>query len=78
MKSLTQILSRLAAYAGASAIGAGATLLIANNPDWWMAALGAAAPHTLMIVATLLKSFFSDGKLTQDEIDAAFQDADVK
>jgi hypothetical protein len=72
MKTLTQIISRLAAFAGASAVGAAAPLLVNGNSSWWMAAVGAVIPHTALVVAEILKAYGSDGKLTQAEIDQAF------
>ena len=76
MQTLTRIVTRLASFAGASAIGAAAPLIITGNPDWWMAAIGAAVPHTALIVSNLLRAYGQDGKLTKDEEDAAFEVAD--
>jgi len=76
MKTVSQILTRLAAYAGASAVGAAAPLLIAGNSQWWLAALGAVVPHVALILGELFRAYGRDGKLTQDEIDSAFSEAD--
>lgn len=78
MKTLSQIATRLAAYAGASAIGAAAPLLMSGNPDWWMAALGAVVPHVAMILGAIFRAYGDDGTLTQDEIDAAFAESKAK
>lgn len=76
MKTLAQIAGRLGAYAGASAIGAAAPLVMTGNPSWWMAALGAVAPSAALILGSILRAYGSDGNLTQEEIDQAFAKVD--
>lgn len=69
MSLLIKTVSRIGAYALAGGVTASAALIMAGDPNWWMAGVAAVAPHLLWAMSELLKAYGNDGKLDDAEVE---------